>query len=724
MKKDKRDANDNKKNKNTDASEHENSQSRKDSTDQHNSGSDKQEQQKANRSKSSNQRENKKHQDQHNEHQEHGDHNHGDHHKHMAEDFKQRFWISLVITLPVLLFSSTIQNWFGFELDFTGRSYIVFALSSILFFYGGWPFLKGLYQEMTDKRPGMMTLISLAITVAYIYSTATVFGLEGQPFFWELATLIVVMLAGHWIEMKSVMRASSAMDKLKELMPDQAHRITDSGTEDVKTDQLEQGDKILVKPGEKIPADGVVYEGKSSVDESVLTGESKPVEKKKDDEVVGGSINGQGSLKITVSNSGENSYINKVVDMVQKAGKEKSKTQHLGDRAAFWLTIIAVSVGVITLASWLLAGRDFNFALTRMVTVMVIACPHALGLAIPLVVAISTSAAANNGLLIRNRTSFENARKVDVVVFDKTGTLTEGNYGVTRFESLSNDLDNKQVLEYAASLEKESEHPIATGIVKKAKEEELELQDVAEVENMTGEGIKGKIEGKDIKIVSPVYLDKNNIETNHRDKPKETETLVYVLIDEQPAGFIALEDSLRETARDTISRLKKMNIKSYILTGDNEAIAKGIAGELELEGYFAEVMPDKKQDKIKELQQHNRFVAMVGDGVNDAPALAQANIGIAIGSGTDVAAETADVVLVENDLNDVIKVINFGKATHSKMIQNLIYATAYNVVAIPLGAGVLFWAGIMINPAIGAIFMSLSTVAVAINAQFLRNKLS
>ncbi len=671
----------------------------------------------------------KEHKEEHKNHDHDHDHGHGHghdhsgHHQHMAEDFKKRFWISLGLTIPVLILSDTIQQWFGFVVDFAGREYIVFGLATVLYFFCGWPFLKGLYDELKQKQPGMMTLISLAITVAYIYSSAIVFGLEGQPFFWELSTLIAVMLAGHWIEMKSVMRATSALDKLMALMPDTAHRITDSGTEEIKTSEIKEGDKLLVKPGEKIPADGVVYDGKSSVDESVVTGESKPVEKKKDDEVVGGSVNSKGSLKITVKHSRENSYLSKVINMVQKASKEKSKTQHLGDRAAFWLTIIAIGVGVVTLATWLLVGRDFNFALTRMVTVMVIACPHALGLAIPLVVAISTSASANSGLLIRNRTSFENSRKIDVVVFDKTGTLTEGKYGVSRYDTLNGKTDKEEVLTLAAAVEKESEHPIAAGIVAKAQEEELDIPDPSEVENMEGEGIRGKVKGKEVKIVSPAYLEKNQINIEETAEPEETETLVYVLVDDKPTGFIALSDSIRESSIEAVKQLNDKGIDCYILTGDNETVTKTIAKKLNLKGYFAGVMPDKKQDKIKELQNKGKFVAMVGDGVNDAPALAQADVGIAIGSGTDIAAETADIILVDNNPMDVIKLIAFGKATNKKMIENLIYATAYNVVAIPLGAGVLFWAGIMINPAVGAILMSLSTVVVAINAQFLRKKL-
>lgn len=660
-----------------------------------------------------------------NKHGGHDDHHdHGSHHKHMAEDFRQRFWISLVVTIPLLVLSTTIQGWLGYELEFTGRGYVIFALATFLFFYGGWPFLKGLVDELKQKQPGMMTLIALAITVAYLYSSAIVFGLSGKPFFWELATLIVVMLAGHWIEMRSVMQAGSALEKLKELMPDKAHRIKGDDTEEVAVNELQSGDKVLVKPGEKIPADGTIYEGSSSIDESVITGESKPVEKQKDDEVVSGSLNGNSSLKIEVKNTGEDTYLSKVIDMVEKAGKDKSKTQNLADRAAFWLTIIAISVGVITLTGWLLAGRDFNFSLNRMVTVMVIACPHALGLAIPLVVAISTSVSASHGLLIRNRTSFENSRNIEVVVFDKTGTLTKGEYGVSRYGSLNDDVSDEEVLRLAAGLEKESEHPIAAGILKKAGELEIETPKAEGMENITGEGVKGKIEGKEVMIVSPAYLDKENIELKNKPDQDRQETLVYVVIDNKAAGFVALSDSLRETSKEAIEKLRDMGIGSWILTGDNEEVTKGIAAELDLDGYFAGVLPDQKQDKIKELQDEGKVVAMTGDGVNDAPALARADVGIAIGSGTDVAAETADIVLVESDPLDVPRLISFGRETHKKMIQNLIYATAYNVVALPLGAGALYWAGIMINPAVGAILMSLSTVAVAINAQFLKRKMN
>lgn len=650
-------------------------------------------------------------------------HDHDHHHEHMADDFRKRFWISLALTIPVLLFSSTIQGWFNYSLVFTGRDYLIFGLASLLFFYGGWPFLKGMVSEMKKKQPGMMTLIALAIIVAYCYSSAIVFGLQGRPFFWELSTLIVVMLAGHWVEMRSQMKASGALDELMKLMPDTAHRITDEGTEEVKVSSLGSGDKVLVKPGEKIPADAIIVEGKSYIDESVISGESKPVQRKKDDKVVAGSVNGKSTLTIEVKDTGEDTYLSKVVGMVSDARAEKSRMQNLANRAAFWLTIIAIASGSITLAAWLAAGRDFNFALSRMVTVMVIACPHALGLAIPLVAAISTSVSARNGLLVRNRTSFENAGKTSVVVFDKTGTLTEGKYGVSNYESLADDVKNNELLRMAAAVESGSEHPIASGILNKAEEEEIEVPEASDVESMTGEGVKGKVEGKEVKIVSPSYLEKHDIEFDTGLLKETGSTVVFILVEDTLTGYITLSDQLRKNAGEAIAKLRSMGIDSWLMSGDNEQVTRSISEKLEMKGYFADVMPDEKEKKIQDIRDKGNFIAMTGDGVNDAPALARADLGIAIGSGTDVAAETADVILVNSNPMDVARLINFGKATHKKMIQNLIYATAYNVVALPLGAGALAWAGIMISPAAGAMLMSLSTVVVAINAQLLRKQL-
>lgn len=670
--------------------------------------------------------EHKSHQE-HADHQKHekheGHHNHQDHHRMMIRDFKKRFWISLVVTIPILLLSPMIQEWLGMELHFNGDNYVLFALSSFIFFYGGYPFLKGLKDELRDRSPGMMTLIAVAIFVAYAYSSAVVFGLQGKTFFWELATLIVVMLLGHWIEMRSVLGASKALEKLMELMPSEAHLVDGDEVREVKVSELKNEDIILIKPGEKVPADGVVTEGESNLNESMLTGESRPVSKQQGDSVIGGAINGNGSIKVKVEGTGEDSYLSKVVKMVQEAQKRKSKTQKLADRAAFWLTLIALSVGFITLTAWLVAGREFSFALERMVTVMVISCPHALGLAIPLVTAISTSVSAQKGLLIRNRTAFENARKITTLVFDKTGTLTTGEFGVNRFESLQEGLSNKELLRTAGALEANSEHPIAEGIMSKIKELDFKVEEASEFKALTGKGVEARVAGKTVKVVSPGYLEENKLEQPEAAKNEGGETIVFVLIDDQLAGYIALADRIRPESKDAIKTLHENDIKTVMLTGDNRAVAEKVSRQLGIDDFFAEVLPDQKLEKIKELQSRDEFVAMTGDGVNDAPALAQADIGIAVGSGTDVAAETADIVLVNSNPKDISNLILFGRATYRKMIQNLIWATAYNAVAIPLAAGALYAWGIMISPALGAALMSLSTVIVALNAQLLKRRL-
>jgi len=616
-----------------------------------------------------------------------------------------------------------IQGWFNYEINFDGSLYILFVLATFVYFYGGWPFLKGFYDEIKDKKPGMMTLIAMAITVAYLYSSATVFGLEGDDFFWELATLIDIMLLGHWIEMRSVMSASKALDKLAALMPDVAHRFTNGETEDVNVSKLQSGDKILVKPGEKIPADGDIAKGSTSINESMLTGESKPVEKEKGDSVIGGSINGEGSIEVTVGNIGEDSYLSKVITMVQEAQKSKSKTQNLVDKAAFWLTIIALTVGFATLITWYLIRGDLTFAVARMATVMVITCPHALGLATPLVVANSTALSAKNGLLIRNRTAFENARKIDTIVFDKTGTLTLGEFGVNNVKIFSDDYGEKEIIKLSASLEQNSEHPIAKGIIDKAREENIDLLEIDDFEALKGKGIEGRIDGKKMMVVSPGYLSEQDISVPSDVSDEGISTNVYLLIENELIAAISLSDQIREESVEAIKSLKDQGISCWMLTGDNEATAAEVADKLQLDGYFSEVLPDAKQDKIKELQNEGKFVAMTGDGVNDAPALAQADVGIAIGSGTDVAAETADIILVNSNPQDVVKLMNFGKATYRKIVQNLIWATAYNVFAIPLAAGVLISIGILISPAIGAILMSLSTIIVAINAKLLERSI-
>jgi Cu2+-exporting ATPase len=648
---------------------------------------------------------------------------HGSHHAMMVADFRRRFWVSLVISIPILLLSPLIQKFLGIEgkIDFTGDSYVLFALSSMVFFYGGWPFLKGIYEELKSKSPGMMTLIALAITVAYVYSSAVVFSLTGSVFFWELVTLIDVMLLGHWLEMRSIMAASSALEEMARLMPSEAHKVMrDGSTRDLPLDELAVGDRVLVKPGEKIPADGKVVEGETSVNEAMLTGESTPVPKQTDATVIGGSINGEGSITVEVQKTGKDSYLAQMTELVRQAQESKSRTQNLADRAALWLTIISISVGVITLFTWLfLSGQEFVFALSRMVTVMVITCPHALGLAIPLVVAVSTSVSAKSGLLIKNRDGFEQARKIQAILFDKTGTLTRGEFGVTDIIPLNGKMDDKEILKYAASIESHSGHPIAKGIVAST-DETLAVEGF---KSIPGKGAEGKVNGRDVKTVSPGYLKENDIRLNDERIDKlssQGKTVIYLLVDNELAGAIALADIIRPESGEAIARLKEMGIRCMMITGDNRQVAGWVAEEIGLDEYFAEVLPDKKAEKVKEVQSRGLKVAMTGDGVNDAPALAQADVGIAIGAGTDVAVATADVVLVRSNPLDALSIIRLSRATYRKMLQNLGWATGYNVIAIPLAAGVAYSAGIVLDPAAGAALMALSTIIVAINARFLR----
>jgi len=643
-----------------------------------------------------------------------------DHHQMMINDFKKRFWVSIVITIPVLTLSTMIQKFFGFAVSFPGDKYVLFILSSIIFVYGGLPFLKGIVSEIKAKNPGMMTLIAMAISVAYLYSSANIFGLAGIDFFWELATLIDIMLVGHWIEMKSVLGASKALQLLVSMMPSGAHKVHGEQVMDVKLEALMTDDIILVKPGEKVPADGIVTEGESYLNESMLTGESKPVRKGLNDKVIGGAINGNGSIKVRVLHTGKDSYLNKVITMVGEAQKTKSKMQNLSDRAAKWLTYIALSLGFGTFAVWLVLGFPLAFALERMVTVMVITCPHALGLAVPLVVAISTALSAQHGLLIRNRTAFEDSRKISAIVFDKTGTLTKGEFGVTRIESLSKNYAADELLRLASALEQSSEHPIAIGIVKKVNEKKIIIPKPENFKAITGKGVEALVEGKAVKVVSPGYLNDEKIPIPANVFSSEAETIVFVLFNNELAGFIALADEIRPESAGAIQKFKDNKIKVYMATGDNKVVAKAVSDELKLDGYYAEVLPHQKVEIVKDLQSKGEFIAMTGDGVNDAPALAQADVGIAVGSGTDVAAETADIILVNSNPYDILNLILFGRATYKKMIQNVAWATGYNVVAIPLAAGVLYSSGFVLSPAIGAVFMSLSTVIVAINAQLLR----
>jgi Cu2+-exporting ATPase len=643
-----------------------------------------------------------------------------DHHKMMLDDFKKRFKVSLLLSIPVFFLSPLVQKLLNFSVEFPGDKYLLFAISSFIFFWGGYPFLKGFVNEIKQKRPGMMTLIALAVSVAYFYSGSVVFGLKGKFFFWELATLIDVMLLGHYIEMKSVMGASKALEKLAELMPKNAHMIQGEKIIEIDISKLQKGDLILVKAGEKIPADGVIIEGNTYLDESMLTGESKPVKKHTGSKVIGGSINGDGIIKVKITTAGKDSYLNKVVDLVRQAQESKSKTEKLADIAARWLTFIAITAGVMTFVYWVLYGADMAFSIERLATVMVIACPHALGLAIPLVNAVSTSLSAKNGLLIRNKTAFESSKNITTVVFDKTGTLTEGKFGVSLVKSFDNSFNDEYILQISASLEKNSEHPIARGVLQKAKELHLDTLKVENFKVLKGEGIEGEVEGIRVLLLSKKAVESKGINLTSYDNDYKTATLIFVLIEGKLSGVIALEDRIRKESYKAVEELKKQGIKTYMLTGDNKESAKNVSEKLGLDGYFAEVLPHQKQEKIKELQENGEFVAMTGDGINDAPALALANVGIAIGSGTDIAAETADIILVNSDPRDVVKLIRFGKATYDKMIQNLFWATGYNVIAIPLAAGVLYNYGILISPAVGAALMSLSTVIVAINAKMLK----
>ena len=647
----------------------------------------------------------------------------GDHHAHMVTDFRTRFWISLAITAPILILSPMIQAFLGFKeaFEFPGDSYVLWVLSSAVFFYGGWPFLKGIVDELGKKQPGMMTLIAIAITTAYVYSSVVVFGLSGMVFFWELATLIDIMLLGHWIEMKSIMGASRALEELARLMPSDAHKVmSDGSVQDVPLDELKVGDRVLIKPGEKIPADGEVVDGETSVNEAMLTGESKPVAKTVGVKVIGGSINGEGSITVEIKKTGKDSFLAQVIDLVREAQESKSKTQDLANRAALLLTIVALGGGAITIFIWLaIMNKDFAFALNRTVTVMVIACPHALGLAVPLVVAVSTAISARNGLLIRNRAAFERARNIQGIIFDKTGTLTQGKFGVTDTITFSNDIEGKELLKYAASVESRSEHPIAQGIVSSSKGTFA----VEGFKAIPGKGAEGKVKGKEVKVVSPGYLREKGITANDERIKKlssQGKTVIFVMMDGKLKGAVALADIIRPESKRAISILKEMGIRCMMLTGDNKQVAQWVADEIGLDEYFAEVLPHEKAAKIKEVQSRGLVVAMTGDGVNDAPALAQADVGIAIGAGTDVAVETADIILVRSSPLDAVAIIGLARATYRKMVQNLAWATGYNAFAIPLAAGVLYKWGILLTPAMGAVLMSLSTVIVSINARFLR----
>jgi Cu2+-exporting ATPase len=647
----------------------------------------------------------------------------GRHEGHSTADFKRRFWISLALTVPILLLSPPMFLFERGVLDAAGVEYLVLALATAVYAYGGWPFLRGLVREAGNRAPGMMTLVAVAITTAWAYSAATALGFGGEALYWELATLIDIMLLGHWIEMRSVGAASRALEELARLMPSAAHRLHDGETTDVPLEQLRIGDRVLVRPGERMPADGVVEDGDSAVDESMLTGESLPVQKGAGDDVVGGAINGEGALVVRVEKAGADSFLSQVVDLVREAQESKSRTQDLADRAARVLTIVALGGGALTFALWMLASeRPGSYALERAVTVMVIACPHALGLAIPLVVAVSTAIGARRGLLVRQRAAFEHARLVDTVVFDKTGTLTRGAFGVTDI-AVYDGAGEERVLALAGAVEANSEHPIARAIAAAARER-ARLPRSEAFRALPGKGAEARVEDRRVAVVSPGALREEGIQLPDdeafRALSEAGKTVVFVVVDGRPAGAVALADVVRDESREAVRLLREAGVHPVMLTGDNARVAAWVAKDLGIDEYFAEVLPGDKAAKIRELQTEGRLVAMVGDGVNDAPALAQADVGIAVGAGTDVAVETADIVLVRDDPRDVVAVLGLAGRTYRKMIQNLLWATGYNVVAIPLAAGALAWAGVVLQPAVGAALMSVSTVVVAINSRLLK----
>lgn len=666
------------------------------------------------------------------EHMQHTDHpsEHQEHDKHAGHSvamFKDKFWLSFILTIPVLVYSEMIQHWLGFmPPSFPGSQYVPFVLSSVIFFYGGLVFIKGAWGELKAKLPGMMTLISLAITTAYVYSVATQFFIEGDGFFWELATLVTIMLLGHWLEMASIAKAENALDAISKLLPDKAEKLVNGKPKKVLVSELKVGDLVLIRPGASISADGVITDGKSSVDEAAITGESKPVSKSVNDEVVAGTGNQDGSLTVKVTKLGQDTALAGIMRLVAEAQSSKSNVQVLADKAAFVLTIVAIATGIITFVYWLVT-KDAAFALERSVTVLIIACPHALGLAIPLVVSISTALSARNGLLVRKRLALEAARKLDWVLFDKTGTLTKGEHGVTDIWA-TKGYTEEDILHLTASLEQNSEHIVGKGIVNEAEKRHVHLDKAEGFAALPGLGVKGRLHGKDNFIAASYRYIKENklkvpadIEQYSKQAAKDGKTEVYLIKDgKQVVGAIALADIIREQSKQTIKTLKELGIKTAMITGDSKDVADYVAKQLGLDQYFAEVRPEDKAAKVKELQKNGQKVAMVGDGINDAPALTQADIGIAIGAGTDVAIKSADIILVKSDPQDVVKVVNLSKRTYGKMAQNLVWATGYNIFAIPLAAGVLYGAGIVLAPALGAVLMSASTVIVALNAQLLR----
>ena len=661
----------------------------------------------------------------------HGDHNsgHSDHggmHAGHEQMFRRRFFVSTLLSIPVLLYSETLQSWLGFSVPaFPGSEWITPVFAVVVFAYGGVPFLKMAVPELKDRAPGMMTLISMAISVAFVYSLASVVFPTSSAFFWELVTLIDIMLLGHWIEIRSVRRASSALDELAKLMPDTAERISDDGTEEVPVSDLSEGDLVLVRPGASVPADGVVMEGDSDVNEAMITGESKPVSKEPGDEVIGGTVNGDGSLRVRIGATGDDTTLAGIMRLVEQAQSSKSRTQVLADRAAGWLFYVAAGAAVVTAIGWTVAVSFNATVIERVVTVLVIACPHALGLAIPLVVAINTSLAARNGMLVRDRIAMEQARNLDAIVFDKTGTLTEGEHGVVEMETVEG-VDEDDALALAAAVESDSEHMIAQAIREAASERGVTVPDANGFEAMKGRGVRATVRGQEIYVGGPNLLNHLDSEvpeslTDFADEAGENaQTVVYLVRDGDLVASFAMADVIRDESYRVVEALHDLGIEVAMLTGDSADVANAVAEELGIDTVFAEVLPEDKDTKVQELQDEGKLVAMVGDGVNDAPALTRADVGIAIGSGTDVAVQSADVILVQNNPMDVVRLVKLSKASYRKMQENIVWAAGYNVFAIPLAAGVLAPIGILLSPAVGALLMSFSTVIVAINAQLLR----
>jgi Cu2+-exporting ATPase len=641
--------------------------------------------------------------------------------------FRRRFFISTLLSIPVLLYSETLQEWLGFSVPaFPGSEWINPVFAVIVFAYGGIPFLRMAVPELRDRSPGMMTLISMAISVAFVYSLASVVFPTTTAFFWELVTLIDIMLLGHWIEMRSVRRASSALDELAKLLPDTAERLTDDGeTEEVPVSDLQEGDLVLVRPGASVPADGVVEEGDSDVNEAMITGESQPVSKEPGDEVIGGTINGDGSLRVQISATGDETTLAGIMRLVEEAQQSKSKTQLFADRAAGWLFYVAVGAAVVTAVIWT-AAVSFNAeVIERVVTVLVIACPHALGLAIPLVVAINTSLAARNGMLIRDRIAMEQARDLDTIIFDKTGTLTKGEQGVVDVATVDG-ISEDEALRMAAAVESDSEHMIAQAIRDRAAARNIEPPTAREFEAIKGRGVRATVDGETIYVGGPNLLSSlesdlpSTLRTFAEQAGKNAQTVVYLVREDDLIGAFALADVIRDESYQVVAALHELGIEVAMLTGDSEEVATAVAADLGIDTVFAEVLPEDKDTKVTKIQEQGKLVAMVGDGVNDAPALTRADIGIAIGSGTDVAVQSADIILVQNNPMDVVRLVKLSKASYRKMRENLVWAAGYNVFAIPLAAGILAPVGILLSPAVGALLMSASTVIVAINAQFLR----